>query len=122
MNTEGRVQVANRAVFPPGEAREDWAILRALSGLLGKALPFDSMAQLRAALVVAHPHFGAVDQIAMADAAAVDALAARGGTMDSAPFAAAVRDFHLTNAIARASAVMAECSALARGTMPVAAE
>ncbi|MFN8828367.1 MAG: NADH-quinone oxidoreductase subunit NuoG [Labrys sp. (in: a-proteobacteria)] len=122
VNTEGRVQVANRAVFPPGEAREDWAILRALSGLLGKALPFDSMAQLRAALVAAHPHFGAVDQIAMADAAAVDALAARGGTMDSAPFAAAVRDFHLTNPIARASAVMAECSALARGTMPVAAE
>jgi NADH-quinone oxidoreductase subunit G len=122
VNTEGRVQLANRAVFPPGDAREDWAILRALSGLVGKPLPFDSLSQLRSALAAAHPHFGQIDAIATGDAAGIDALAARGGSMDTTPFSDAVKDFHLTNPIARASAVMAECSALARGALPIAAE
>ncbi len=63
VNTEGRVQMGNRAAFPPGDAREDWSILRALSGVLGKTLPFDSLAQLRAQLYQAHPHFAAVDEI-----------------------------------------------------------
>jgi NADH-quinone oxidoreductase subunit G len=57
VNTEGRVQMANRAAFPPGDAREDWAILRALSGVLGHTLPYDSLPQLRQALFAAHPHF-----------------------------------------------------------------
>src|ERR1700688_4884691 len=62
VNTEGRVQMANRAAFPPGDAREDWAIMRALSGELGHTLPYDSLAQLRQALFAAHPHFMRIAQ------------------------------------------------------------
>ena len=115
VNTEGRVQMAARAGFPPGDAREDWAILRALSDLLGQKLPYDSLAGLRAALFAAFPHLARVDQIAAGDPAAVTNLAARGGTPDKAPFRSAVTDFYLTNPVARASAIMGECSALARG-------
>ena len=64
VNTEGRVQMTARAAFPPGDAREDWAILRALSDVLGQRLPFDSLRELRRALYAAHPHFMRVDQIA----------------------------------------------------------
>ncbi len=113
VNTEGRVQLANRAAFPPGDAREDWAILRALSGALGHTLPYDSLAQLRQALYAAHPHFMRIDQIAAGDAADIGKLARLGGTADKTPLHSAVRDFYLTNPIARASATMAECSALA---------
>jgi NADH-quinone oxidoreductase subunit G len=122
-NTEGRVQLAERANFPPGDAREDWAILRALSGVLGKKLPFDSLTQLRARLYEAHPHFRDLDAIAHGDAASLEKLAAA-GTAVSEAFASPVTDFYLTNPIARASAVMAECSALARArlTVPQAAE
>jgi NADH-quinone oxidoreductase subunit G len=122
VNTEGRPQLANRAAFPPGDAREDWAILRALSEALGAKLPYDSLAELRHALVVKHPHLGALDRILPAEADAVARLAARGGAIDRAPFRPAVIDFYLTNAITRASAVMAECSALAIGHLRVAAE
>jgi len=122
VNTEGRVQVANRAAFPPGEAREDWAVLRALSDVVGHRLPFDSLAQLRAALYAAYPHLARLDHVTPADAAAVNALASAGGTPASGPFAAAVTDFYLTNPIARASAVMAECSALASSRHAAAAE
>ncbi len=122
VNTEGRVQIANRASFPPGEAREDWAILRALSETLGKKLPFDSLAQLRKALFAAHPHLQRIDQIAPGDAADLRALAGKGGTPDKAPFRQAIDDFYLTNPIARASAVMAECSALAESRTMRAAE
>src|SRR6266567_3149889 len=115
VNTEGRVQMAGRASFPPGDAREDWAILRALSDVLARRLPYDSLAALRAALFKAHPHLQRIDQIAPADAADIRKLADRGGTPDKAPFRPAIADFYLTNPIARASAVMAECSALARG-------
>jgi NADH-quinone oxidoreductase subunit G len=114
LNTEGRVQMATRAAFPPGEAREDWAILRALSERLGHKLPYDSMAQLRAALFRAHPHLQRIDAIAPADAADIARLAARGGTPDKAPLRSVVADFYLNNPIARASAVMAECSTLAK--------
>jgi NADH-quinone oxidoreductase subunit G len=113
VNTEGRVQLANRAAFPPGDAREDWAILRALSGALGHTLPYDSLAQLRQALYAAHPHFMRIDQIAAGDAADIGKLARLGGTADKTPLHSAVGDFYLTNPIARASATMAECSALA---------
>src|SRR5262249_53934990 len=58
VNTEGRPQLANRAAFPPGDAREDWAILRALSDRLGAKLPYDSLADLRRAMIAAHPHLG----------------------------------------------------------------
>jgi NADH-quinone oxidoreductase subunit G len=115
VNTEGRVQMAARAGFPPGDAREDWAILRALSDRLGHKLPYDSLSALRAALFGAYPHLARLDQIAAGDPAAVANLTARGGTPDKAPFRPAVTDFYLTNPIARASAIMGECSALARG-------
>jgi NADH-quinone oxidoreductase subunit G len=115
LNTEGRVQMAARAGFPPGDAREDWAILRALSEQLGHKLSYDSLSALRAALFRAHPHLQRVDRIEPGNPADIEQLAARGGTVDKAPFRSAVADFYLTNPIARASAIMAECSALARG-------
>jgi len=122
VNTEGRVQMAARAGFPPGIAREDWAILRALSDVLGQKLPYDSLRALRAALFKAHPHLAQIDEIAPVNAADIAKLASRGGMPDKAPFRSPVTDFYLTNPIARASAVMAECSALARGDRAVAAE
>ncbi|MCG7393924.1 NADH-quinone oxidoreductase subunit NuoG [Microvirga sp. ACRRW] len=123
VNTEGRVQLANRAAFAPGEAREDWAILRALSEVLGHRLPFDSLNALRAKLYAAHPHFAAIDTVQPADgAAAVQALAGLGGTPGREAFTSPVNDFYLTNPIARASGVMAECSALARELKLEAAE
>ncbi|MFC3071902.1 NADH-quinone oxidoreductase subunit NuoG [Shinella pollutisoli] len=122
VNTEGRVQQGNRAGFAPGDAREDWAILRALSDVLGHRLPFDSLAQLRARLYAAHPHFAAVDEIAPGEPADLAALAKKGGKMANSGFASPVKDFYLTNPIARASAVMAECSALARNNFKAAAE
>jgi NADH-quinone oxidoreductase subunit G len=121
VNTEGRVQMSNRASFPPGEAREDWAILRALSETLGKRLPYDSLAQLRKTLFAAHPHLQKIGQIEPGNAADVRALAGRGGAPGKAAFGVTIEDFYLTNPIARASAVMAECSALAeRRTMSAA--
>ncbi|MBV8796840.1 MAG: molybdopterin-dependent oxidoreductase, partial [Hyphomicrobiales bacterium] len=122
VNTEGRPQFAERAVFPPGDAREDWSILRALSDPLGAKLPFDSLAQLRAALAVAYPSLVRFDAVAPTDASVLNSIAALGGAVDKTQFAAAVSDFYLTNPIARASRVMAECSALARGVQRQAAE
>jgi NADH-quinone oxidoreductase subunit G len=122
VNTEGRVQMANRAGFPPGEAREDWAIIRALSDVLGKKLPYDSLAALRQAIFKAVPHLMRLDQIEAGNVADLKALASRGGTLEKGPFKALVTDFYLTNPIARASAVMAECSRLASGQMLTAAE
>ncbi|MXN46804.1 NADH-quinone oxidoreductase subunit G [Shinella kummerowiae] len=122
VNTEGRVQMGSRAGFAPGDAREDWAILRALSDVLGKKLPFDSLVQLRAKLYAAHPHFAQIDEIAAGEIADLSALAKKGGTMANSGFASPIKDFYLTNPIARASAVMAECSALARNNFKAAAE
>ncbi|MER2605602.1 MAG: NADH-quinone oxidoreductase subunit NuoG [Siculibacillus sp.] len=122
VNTEGRVQQSARAAFPVGDAREDWAILRALSGVVGKTLPFDGLAQLRAAMVAANPSFGGVDEIASASHEDVAALAASAGVMDKAGFVSPVTDFYLTNPIARASKTMAECSALASARAAAAAE
>ena len=122
VNTEGRVQMTNRASFPPGEAREDWAILRALSAVLGNALPFDTLAQLRKSLFAAHPHFAAINGIAASDAGAVDVLAGLGGKVGKDAFRSPVTDFYLTNPIARASKTMAACSALAKARIPLAAE
>src|ERR1700686_2095590 len=115
VNTEGRVQMANRASFPPGDAREDWAIIRALSAALRETLPYDSLPELRRAVFTAHPHLMRIDQIVPGDPADVRKLAALGGTLDKVPFRSTLKDFYLTNPIARASAVMAECSALADG-------
>jgi NADH-quinone oxidoreductase subunit G len=122
VNAEGRPQLANRAAFPPGEAREDWAILRALSDPLGAKLAYDSLADLRRAMISAHPHLGKLGEIERADPTAIEKLAKLGGKTDKAAFASAVHDFYLTNPIARASAVMAECSARAAGRPRQAAE
>lgn len=122
VNTEGRVQLGNRAGFAPGEAREDWAILRALSDVLGKKLPFDSLSALRGQLYVAHPHLAETDEIVAGKATDIEALAAKTGSLNKSAFASPVKDFYLTNPIARASAVMAECSALARNNFQAAAE
>src|SRR3984957_16376598 len=121
VNMEGRPQFGDRATFPPGQAREDWAILRAMSDALGAKLPFDSLTQLRAALSAAYPHLGRLDEItpATADFAA---LAALGGALDKAPLVTPIADFYLTNPIARASKTMAECSALAEARHLQAAE
>lgn len=122
VNTEGRVQMSTRAGFAPGDAREDWAILRALSDVLGKKLPFDSLGALRAKLYAAYPHFAELDAIKPGAAAEIAALAKKTGALEKSAFASAVKDFYLTNPIARASAVMAECSALAANNFKVAAE
>ncbi|CAN5518757.1 NADH-quinone oxidoreductase subunit NuoG [soil metagenome] len=122
VNTEGRAQIANRAAFPPGDAREDWAILRALSDVLGHKLPWDSLTALRQAIFKAVPHLMRLDQIEAGDIASIKALAAKGGSVDKASLTTPIADFYLTNPIARASAVMADCSRLASGQLLTAAE
>jgi len=107
VNLEGRPQHATRAVFPPGEAREDWAILRALSGILGQPLPFDNHAELREAMQKAVPHLAAFDEIT--PAAWQDFGVA--GAMADKPFASPVGDYYRTCAISRASVTMERCSA-----------
>ncbi len=120
VNTEGRVQISDRANFPPGEAREDWAILRALSEPLGHKLPFDSLPGLRAKLYAAHPHMARLDEIAEGPIADLSTFEA--GSLGREPFVSPVADFYLTNPIARASKVMAEASALTRMPLQQAAE
>ncbi|GJE55093.1 MULTISPECIES: NADH-quinone oxidoreductase subunit NuoG [Methylobacterium] len=123
VNTEGRVQMTNRAGFPPGDAREDWAILRALSDVLGYTLPYDSLGSLRRGLYAEHPHLAGIDAVEASDVAAtVDTLAGLGGSLSKDAFAPAVADFFMTNPIARASRVMAECSSVAHGRVLQAAE
>ena len=119
VNTEGRPQLAVRAGFPPGEAKENWAILRALSAELGAVLPFDSLAALRRHLVAAVPHLGRIDEVAQNEWQPLPMVAPA-----RADFRGAIRDFYLTNPIARASALMAELSAnaAARRAAPIAAE
>ena len=119
VNTEGRPQLAVRAGFAPGEAKENWAILRALSAELAATLPFDSFAELRQSLLEAHPHLGQIDQILQSEWAPLKA-----GTLGKATFQSAISDFYLTNPIARASKLMAELSAgaEARAQASVAAE
>ena len=120
VNTEGRVQLGDRAAFPPGAAREDWAILRALSEAIGYKLPFDSLNALRVALYRAHPMFALID--AIPESQALDLAGLSTASPGKAAFVNAIGDFYLTNPIARASAVMAQCSALARGRARHAAE
>lgn len=119
VNTEGRPQLALRAGFAPGEAKENWAILRALSAELGATLPFDSLAQLRQALVKDVPHLAMIDQVPENDWQDEPA-----GKLGDADFRNAIRDFYLTNPIARASTLMAELSAgvKARKDTKIAAE
>ncbi|HYG25616.1 MAG TPA: NADH-quinone oxidoreductase subunit NuoG [Caulobacteraceae bacterium] len=123
VNMEGRVQMGERAVFPKGEGREDWSILRALSERLGATLPYDSLDQLRAKLFADHPTFGQIDFVPGSIPTAFD-LGGLGsdGEIADVPFASPVKSFHLTNPIGRASVTMAECAALASGATRMAAE
>src|SRR5580658_5517382 len=123
VNTEGRPQFGERAVFPKGDAREDWAILRALSEHLGAKLPYDSLDALRAKLFADHPTFGQIDHApgsipAMLDLSGLGAA----GELSAEPLRSPIGAFHLTNPIARASVTMAECAALAAGAQKLAAE
>ncbi|WDR05918.1 NADH-quinone oxidoreductase subunit NuoG [Devosia rhodophyticola] len=115
VNTEGRVQMTARAVFPPGEAKEDWAIVRALSGVLGNPLPFNSLAQLRAAIYATFPHLARIDTIEPGKLAQVKKLANASAKVSKASFASPISEFYLSNPIARASATMGECAATAAG-------
>ena len=105
LNTEGRVQYANRAAFPPGEAREDWAIIRAVSGAIGKSIGMDSLAEVRQALCEALPHFAMPDHIVTAKWAKFGGRA----KLTSQPITSTIKNFYMTCAISRASETMAEC-------------
>jgi len=119
VNTEGRTQLSNRANFPPGEAKENWAIFRALSEELGKRLPFDNLNQLRTLLTELHPVLQQVDEVPINEWKPLKI-----GKLIEKDFMNYVDDFYLTNPIARASTVMAElsASAKARNNPKVAAE
>ncbi len=124
VNTEGRVQQGVRAVFPKGEAKEDWAILRALSERLNAKLPYDSLDALRAKLFADHPSFGRIDHVDGRDGTIAVDLSSLGekGEVFDLPFTRTVTSFYLTNPIARASVTMAECAAQASGAAKIAAE
>ncbi len=107
VNTEGRVQLARLAAFPPGQAREDWTILRALSGVLGKTLAYDNLGELRQQLIQDNPVFAAVDQIQPAAWGAFG----EAGTVDPAPLVSPIRNYYMTDPISRASETMALCTA-----------
>jgi NADH-quinone oxidoreductase subunit G len=125
-NFEGRVQRARRATFPPGEAKEDWAIIRALSDVLGKRLPYDNRDALRAAIAADAPQFarpGELPEPPAADAAIWERIGVAGVVNADIPLASAISDFYLTNPIARASPTMAECSRIfVSGSAKMAAE
>ncbi|HXZ02683.1 MAG TPA: NADH-quinone oxidoreductase subunit NuoG [Stellaceae bacterium] len=107
VNTEGRVQLGRRAVFPPGDAREDWKILRALSDALGRRLPYDSLPQLRKRMLAANPVFAALEAVMPAPWGAFG----KDGAVVAAPFAYPIDDFYRTDPISRASPTMAACAA-----------
>lgn len=127
VNTEGRVQYGRRAAFPKGEARDDWAILRALSDRLGKTLPYNDLQSLRAKMMADHPSFAGIDYAPGAQGSERFDPASLGedGPVTAAPLRSPIEDFYLTNPIARASATMAACSEAAsarRAVHRVAAE
>ncbi len=107
VNTEGRVQLARLAAFPPGQAREDWTILRALSGVLGKTLAYDNLGELRQQMIQDNSVFAAVDQIQPAAWGAFG----EAGTVDPVPLASPIRNYYMTDPISRASETMAQCTA-----------
>ncbi|MEM9965134.1 MAG: NADH-quinone oxidoreductase subunit NuoG [Asticcacaulis sp.] len=121
VNLEGRVQIAERVVFPKGEAKEDWSIFRALSARVGKTLPYDSLSDLRQALITDHPTFGRVDVKPSTKVFDIKALGAKGDVAEGV-LASNIGDFYLTNPIARASTAMAECSGVRAAPLIQAAE
>jgi NADH-quinone oxidoreductase subunit G len=126
VNFEGRVQRARRATFPPGEAKEDWAILRALSDVLGKRLPYDNLDALRSAITAYVPHFDRHGELVAHQGASATNWNAVGSDIQldtTVPLGCSMTDFYLTNPIARASVTMATCSReFAAGPSKMAAE
>lgn len=124
VNTEGRVQHTMKAAFSPGSAKEDWTIIRALSARAGATLPYDTLKELRAAMYRAAPQLAEIDSVEVRAVSGLETLAKLSGQATATPFVSAIEDFYLTNAVARASAVMAGMSALrsARGQRLSAAE
>jgi NADH-quinone oxidoreductase subunit G len=115
VNTEGRAQMTSCAIFPPGEAREDWKIVRALSAVLGRALPFDSLQELRGKMYAAHPHLALLELVEPADASAIDTLTGKPSKAGKDRFGLMIDDYYLSNPVARASAIMASLSAMHAG-------
>ena len=111
VNTEGRVQRAEAATQPPGDAREDWTILRALSEVLGHTLPFDTFGELQTAMIDACPILGIIDE-QTAGAWGAFGIEDKLGTD---VFESAVENFYMTDAISRASATMIECTSVFAG-------
>jgi NADH-quinone oxidoreductase subunit G len=107
VNTEGRAQHAHRAVFPLGDAREDWTIIRALSDVLGHRLPYDSLTDVRRALTARHPVFAAIDRLLPARFAP----AGKEGALGSEPFQSPIENYYQTDPISRSSPTMAACVA-----------
>ncbi len=113
VNVEGRPQRTALGIFPPGDAREDWTIVRAFSEVAGHKLPYDSLAQVRARLAVANPVFDLVDEIAPAPWEAFGDPVA-GGEPDPMPFRSPVQNFYMTDPISRCSETMAKCTQMRR--------
>jgi len=107
VNTEGRVQRGSLAVFPPGEAKEDWTILRALSDVLGKALPYDNLSQVRARMKKLNGVFGTVNELQPAEWSDFGTA----GDVLGKPLSSIVRNYYMTDPISRASETMAACTA-----------
>ncbi len=107
VSTEGRVQLGRLAVFPPGEARQDWKILRALSDAMGVTLPYDSLGEVRARLIESNPVFSVTDTVQAASWGSFGTA----GEIGSVPFAPPIENFYMTDPISRVSETMAECTA-----------
>ncbi len=122
VNTEGRVQRSLLATHPPGEAREDWKIVRAFSERVGKKLPYDSIEALRARLEQANPVFARLDILPRFGISDTTGPAGDATALGSAPFAPFVQNYYQTDPISRASPTMAECTESVRATLAVAAE
>jgi NADH-quinone oxidoreductase subunit G len=121
VNTEGRVQTGFQAATPPGEAREDWKIIRALSAYLGHALPYDTLLDLRARLAEQNPVFASNGTVRRLAGTNTEPPAATGDISD-APFINAVQNYYQTDPISRASPTMAACVAAHYAPIPQAAE
>jgi NADH-quinone oxidoreductase subunit G len=113
VNTEGRVQLGRLATFPPGEAREDWKILRALSEPLGHKLPYDNLAQVRQRLIEVNPRFAHVDDLVPAEWVAFGVA----GPTGSGPFVYPIENYYMTDPVSRSSPTMAACTESLRATV-----
>jgi NADH-quinone oxidoreductase subunit G len=122
VNTEGRVQRGFQALYPPGEAREDWKILRAFSDMVGHTLPYDTIDALRARLEQVNPVFGRVGFLPRFGSSDHTGPAGDPAVISDTPFAPVVTNYYMTDPISRASPTMAACTEAMAGTPALAAE